>query len=113
MNTLIPQSTEFEISREYVGRIVGSQGAAVNKLRDSLVVKIDFSDEVDEKEKEVAKKKKAAVQKAKVKVSLYLVALVNGLPNSFVHMRLRSYVCLDRWTERKCRRSQEAYSESS
>ena len=67
-----PQSTEFEISREYVGLIVGSQGAAIIKLRDSLGVKIDFSDEVDEKEKEVGKKKKAAVQKAKVKVSLYL-----------------------------------------
>ena len=29
-------STEFEIEREYVGRIVGAGGASVNKLRDTL-----------------------------------------------------------------------------
>ena len=55
-------STEFEIDREYVGRIVGAGGSAVNKLRDTLNVKIDFSDEGDahhhhEKEKEVGKKR--------------------------------------------------------
>ena len=63
------QSTEFEINRDYVGRIVGSQGSAINKLRDTLGVKVDFTDEADEKEKEGSKKKKPAVQKAKVKVS--------------------------------------------
>lgn len=64
------QSTEFEINREYVGRIVGSQGAAVNKLRDSLGVKVDFIDDGDDKREETSKKKKAPVQKAKVKVSI-------------------------------------------
>ncbi|KAI0930260.1 hypothetical protein AcV5_007021 [Taiwanofungus camphoratus] len=61
-------STEFEIDREYVGRIVGAHGAGVNRLRDSLGVKIDFSDDADEKEKEVGKKKKPAHQKSKVKI---------------------------------------------
>ncbi|PPR02413.1 hypothetical protein CVT26_011381 [Gymnopilus dilepis] len=54
-------STEFEIDREYVGRIVGSQGAGVNKLRDQLGVKVDVSDNVEDKEKETGKKKKALV----------------------------------------------------
>ncbi|KAI0675294.1 hypothetical protein C8Q78DRAFT_1075590 [Trametes maxima] len=62
-------SVEFEIDREYVGRIVGAGGAGVNKLRDTLGVKIDFSDEGEEKEKEVSKKKKGAVhQKSRVKI---------------------------------------------
>lgn len=62
-------SVEFEIDREYVGRIVGAQGAGVNKLRDQLGVKLDVSDEVDEKEKDGAKKKKAAHQRSKVKIT--------------------------------------------
>ncbi|KAF7376317.1 hypothetical protein MSAN_00047200 [Mycena sanguinolenta] len=64
-------STEFDVDREFVGRIVGAQGAGVNKLRDQLGVKVDVSDEVDEKEKEVTgKKKKTAVhQKSKVKIT--------------------------------------------
>lgn len=62
------QSVEFEIGREYVGRIVGSHGASVNRLRDQLGVKLDFNDEVDEKESQ-GKKKKVTVQKSKVKVS--------------------------------------------
>lgn len=37
--------TEFSIPQDYVGRIVGSQGSGVNKIRESLDVKIDFSDE--------------------------------------------------------------------
>lgn len=61
------QSIEFDIDREYVGRVVGAQGSGVNKLRDSLGVKVDFSDE-DEKEKEAGKKKKATHQKSRVKV---------------------------------------------
>ena len=43
----------------------------MNKLRDSLGVKIDFSDEAEEKEKEKekdGKKKKATSAKSKVKV---------------------------------------------
>lgn len=61
---------EFEINKDYVGRIVGSHGAAVNRLRDSLGVRVDFSDEVEDREKEGSKKKKTPVQKAKVKVIL-------------------------------------------
>ncbi|THH21363.1 hypothetical protein EW146_g179 [Bondarzewia mesenterica] len=61
-------SVEFEIDREFVGRVVGAQGAGVNKLRDQLGVKIDFSDEADEKEKEVGKKKKVIHQKSKVQI---------------------------------------------
>lgn len=61
---------EFDIDREYVGRVVGAQGSGVNKLRDALSVKVDFSDEADEKEKEAGKKKKAVVhQKSKVKIT--------------------------------------------
>ncbi|KAF8160830.1 SCP160 protein [Crassisporium funariophilum] len=63
-------STEFDIDREYVGRIVGAQGSGVNKLRDQLGVKVDVSDDVDEREKEATKKKKAAVHlKSKVKIT--------------------------------------------
>ncbi|KAL4252818.1 K Homology domain-containing protein [Abortiporus biennis] len=60
--------TEFEIDREYVGRIVGAHGAGVNKLRDSLGVKIDFADEPEEREEKSSKKKKAVHQKVKVKI---------------------------------------------
>ncbi|KAF8973144.1 SCP160 protein [Flammula alnicola] len=62
-------STEFDIDKEYVGRIVGSQGAGVNKLRDQLGVKVDVSDDVDEKEKEGGKKKKAVHVKSRVKIT--------------------------------------------
>ena len=62
-------STEFDIDREYVGRIVGAQGAGVNKLRDTLGVKIDFNDEPDDKEQIAGKKKKAVHQKAHVKIT--------------------------------------------
>ncbi|KAJ3555402.1 hypothetical protein NM688_g2599 [Phlebia brevispora] len=63
-------SVEFEIGQEFVGRIVGSQGSNINKLRDSLGVKIDFIDEYDDKDKDASvKKKKAVHQKAKVKIT--------------------------------------------
>ncbi|KZT71001.1 hypothetical protein DAEQUDRAFT_707779 [Daedalea quercina L-15889] len=62
-------STEFDISREYVGRIVGAQGAGVNKLRDTLGVKIDFTDYSDEKEQVVSKKKKVIHQSSHVKIT--------------------------------------------
>ncbi|KAF8904496.1 hypothetical protein CPB84DRAFT_1814479 [Gymnopilus junonius] len=62
-------STEFEIDREYVGRIVGSQGAGVNKLREQLGVKVDVSDNVEDKEKEGSKKKKTAHSKSTVKIT--------------------------------------------
>lgn len=62
-------STEFDIDREYVGRIVGSQGASVNKLRDTLGVKIDFTDDPDDKEQVVGKKKKAVHQKSHIKIT--------------------------------------------
>ncbi|OSD06860.1 hypothetical protein PYCCODRAFT_1431051 [Trametes coccinea BRFM310] len=71
-------AVEFEIDREFVGRIVGAGGASVKRLRDTLGVKIDFSDEGEgadkEREKEVVsggKKKKggaAAHQKSRVKI---------------------------------------------
>ncbi|KAJ2931288.1 hypothetical protein H1R20_g5780, partial [Candolleomyces eurysporus] len=66
-------SIEFEIDREYVGRIVGSQGAGVHKLRDQLDVRVDVSDESDDKEKEkdvVVGKKKKVVTHAKSKVKI-------------------------------------------
>lgn len=59
-------SVEFDIDRSFVGRIVGSHGASVNKLRESLGVKVDFSDEVEDKD--AGKKKKGAPQKAKVTI---------------------------------------------
>ncbi|KAJ7039151.1 hypothetical protein C8F04DRAFT_1320207 [Mycena alexandri] len=64
-------STEFDVEREFVGRIIGAQGADVNKLRDQLGVRVDVSDKVDEKEKEAGgKKKKLAIhQKSKVKIT--------------------------------------------
>ncbi|GJE92209.1 Vigilin 1 [Phanerochaete sordida] len=63
-------STEFEIGREFVARIVGAQGAGVNRIRDSLGVKVDFSDDHEDKDKDAAKKKKIpAGQKVKVKIT--------------------------------------------
>ncbi|PPQ62912.1 hypothetical protein CVT24_006152 [Panaeolus cyanescens] len=62
-------STEFDIEREYVGRIVGAQGAGVNRLRDQLGVKVDVSDDIDEKEKEGGKRKKVVHQKSKIKIT--------------------------------------------
>ncbi|KAL0577627.1 hypothetical protein V5O48_004352 [Marasmius crinis-equi] len=63
-------STEFEIDREYVGRIVGAAGAGINKLRDQLGVKVDVSDDFDDKEKDISKKKKTAPhQKSKVTIT--------------------------------------------
>lgn len=59
-------SVDFEIDRAFVGRVVGSHGNAVNKLRESLGVKVDFSDEIEEKDS--GKKKKAPAQKAKVTI---------------------------------------------
>jgi predicted PilT family ATPase len=60
---------EFDIDKEYVGRIVGAQGAGINKLREQLGVKADVRDDVDEKEKEPSgKKKKVVHQKSKIKV---------------------------------------------
>lgn len=52
-----------------MGRIVGAQGSGVNKLRDQLGVRVDVSDDVDDKEVVVGKKKKTVHQKSKVKVS--------------------------------------------
>ncbi|KAJ3829948.1 hypothetical protein F5880DRAFT_1607106 [Lentinula raphanica] len=60
-------STVFDIDREFVGRVVGAQGAGINKLRDQLGVRVDVSDDVDEKES--GKKKKAVHYKSKVKIT--------------------------------------------
>ncbi|KAJ4483213.1 hypothetical protein J3R30DRAFT_3446889 [Lentinula aciculospora] len=60
-------SIEFDIDREYVGRVVGAQGAGIKKLRDQLGVSVDVSDDVDEKE--IGKKKKTVHHKSKVKIT--------------------------------------------
>lgn len=65
--TYTVKSVEFEIDREYVGRVVGSQGSGVNKLREILGVKIDFSDDGDDN-KDPGKKRKGATQKSKITV---------------------------------------------
>lgn len=79
------QSIDFDIDREFVGRIVGAHGTGVNKLRDQLGVKVDLSDDTEEKEKEGSgsKKRKAVHQKSKVTVS--------GTPTS------RSSYLLNHW----------------
>ncbi|KAI6110629.1 hypothetical protein EDD16DRAFT_1239358 [Pisolithus croceorrhizus] len=61
--------TEFEIDKEFVGRIVGIQGVNINKLREQFNVRVDVSDEVEDKEKEFSKRKKSATQKAKLKIT--------------------------------------------
>jgi hypothetical protein len=50
-----------------VGRVVGSQGSGVNKLRDLLGVRIDFSDDGDDT-KDAGKKKRGTSQKSKITV---------------------------------------------
>ena len=59
--------TEFEVDREYVARIVGSGGIGINKHRDQLGVKVDISDEADEKE--IGKKGKKIHSKSKIKIT--------------------------------------------
>lgn len=61
--------TEFEIDKEFVGRVVGMQGVNINKLREQFSVRVDVFDEVEDKEKELSKKKKSATQKAKLKIT--------------------------------------------
>lgn len=53
-----------------MGRVVGAHGVGVNKLREQLGVKVDFFDEVEEKERESSRKKKTVLQKSKIKVHL-------------------------------------------
>lgn len=73
-----------------MARIVGAQGAGVNKIRDTLGVKVDFSDDHDDKEKDAGKKKKSAAgQKVKVKVRIDSVPFV-GI--------LLSFGISDHWT---------------
>ncbi|KAI6046041.1 hypothetical protein EDC04DRAFT_2631698 [Pisolithus marmoratus] len=60
--------TEFEIDKEFVGRVVGVQGANINKLREQLSVRVDVFGEVEEKAKEF-KKKKSVTQKTKLKIT--------------------------------------------
>ncbi|KAG9316397.1 hypothetical protein JVU11DRAFT_2430 [Chiua virens] len=62
-------SIEFEIDREYVGRVVGAQGVGVNRLREQLGVRVDVFDEPDEREKDSSKKKKPVHQKSKFKIT--------------------------------------------
>ncbi|KAG8886137.1 hypothetical protein FRB97_007175 [Tulasnella sp. 331] len=63
---------EFDISRDFVGRIVGAHGVGVNKLRDSLDVTVNFDDEADESKGEWAEKgkgKRGFTTRAKVKIT--------------------------------------------
>lgn len=64
------QFTEFEIDREFVGRVVGSQGSNVNKLREQLNVRVDVFDDAEEREKDkdMSKKKKSPPQMSRLKV---------------------------------------------
>ena len=62
--------TEFEIGQEFVARIVGAQGAGVNRIRDQLGVRVDFFDDHDDKDKDSSKKKKATPPQHKVKVKV-------------------------------------------
>jgi hypothetical protein len=49
---------------------VGAQGSGLNKLREQLNVKVDISDDFDDKDKETSKKKKSSTQqKSKITVS--------------------------------------------
>ncbi|KAG8733700.1 hypothetical protein FRC12_018787 [Ceratobasidium sp. 428] len=59
-------SIEFTIPQEYVKHIVGAGGSAVNKIRDQLDVKLDFT---DEDEKEIKKGKKASATRSRVKIT--------------------------------------------
>lgn len=61
------KSVGFEIDREYVGRIVGSQGSGVNKLREVLGIRIDFSDDGDDV-RDANRKRKGSGLKSKVTV---------------------------------------------
>jgi len=60
------QFTDFEIDREFVGRVVGTQGSNLNKLREQFNVRVDVHDDVEEKD--LSKKKKAPPQMVKLKV---------------------------------------------
>ncbi|KAF9523997.1 hypothetical protein CPB83DRAFT_820710 [Crepidotus variabilis] len=61
--------TEFDVEKEYIGRIVGAQGSGINRLRDQLGVKVDITDDVEDKEKESSKKKKVVHAKSCVKIT--------------------------------------------
>lgn len=74
-----------------MGRIVGAQGAGINKLRDQLGVKVDVSDDFDEKESS-GKKKKAVHQKSKVTVCVHLWCIPQVLFSIL-------FVLIDHWTE--------------
>lgn len=47
---------------------MGAQGTGINKLRDQLGVKVDVTDDFDDKEMVIGKKKKVVHQKCRVKV---------------------------------------------
>ena len=49
--------------------MVGAQGSGLNRLRDALGVKVDVSDDAEEKEKEAGRRKKTVHQKSKFKVA--------------------------------------------
>ena len=62
------QSIEFKVNREYVGRIVGSGGSQINKIRDSLGVSIHVEQEPESAKESSKKKKEKTPQMAGIKV---------------------------------------------
>lgn len=53
-------TAEFDVDKKYVGQLVGSSGSAINKLRETLGVKVNFDDA------EEAKKSKKALVHCKI-----------------------------------------------
>jgi len=73
------QSAEFEIDQEYVGRVVGSGGAQINKIRDSLGVTVHFDQEPESNKESSKKKKEKTPQKSRVKVCTHAHVLIYGM----------------------------------
>jgi predicted PilT family ATPase len=71
------QSTEFDIDREYVSRIVGTGGAGANKLRTSLGVKIEFADETDERDPNPNPKRKGKPLSQKTHVTVNVASIIH------------------------------------
>lgn len=90
-------TVEFDVDKKHVPHLVGSSGAAINKLRETLGVKVNFDDEAEGSAKKVSKK---AV--AHCKVRLPLVGNPSGPLTRFIHRllgaRKRSKKPKDVWT---------------
>ena len=69
-------TVQFSVDKKYVPHLVGSSGSAINKLRESLGVKVNFDD--DEKTKRVVCKivgRKEAVEEAKRRLTAQIEKL--------------------------------------